>query len=277
MIDLQINTGNADRPIYQTGNGHNLFNQLAVKVDMDRVEDDAYFAWLNSVPSEIDKHIPGVSFLERDGVRHSPPTNIAVYYDTHDYQLLPTGALLRTSCSKLTHAFCAFKMAEDEHGNRLDRRHVFEGDKKATIQREPYSPKSIKIVNDLLIRTDIEQPGYFLQREMGIDPIDLKPALILFGRRSTFFVRIDDYDVLRCSIDRSAVSDFRKDPECLIRKEFREVELSIYPRIPAEISGDERVISTIAFLRDSLLERFQTRVTYDIKYQRGAKILQIAN
>ncbi len=270
---LKINTGNSDRPIYQIGKGHNLFNQLAVKVEMDRVNDAAFFKWLDEVPAEIAKEIPGVTFLERDGVRTSPPTNIAVYYDTDDYKLLPSGALLRTSCSVLTHAFCAFKMPEDQFGNRLDRRHVFEGDMKSTIQQAPYSPKAISIVQELLSRYDIDHPGKFLKAEMGIDPAGLSPALVLFGRRSTFFVRVDDRDMLRCSIDRSAVADFRRDPDCEHRQEFREVELSIYPRIPEDISSDPRVVSTIEFLRESLCTRFETEVTHNIKYQRGAKLL----
>ncbi len=273
MTTLKLNTGNEDRAIYQLGDGHNLFNQLAVKVEMDNVTDEDYFSWLDAIPREINEVIPGVTFVERDGVRASPPTNIAVYYDTSDLNLLPTGALLRTSCSVLTHAFCAFKMPEDSFGNRLDRRHVFEGNKKTTIQHSPYSPEAISIVTDLLSRNDIDHPGKYLAAEMGIDPSGLSPALVLFGRRSTFFVRIDNYDVLRCSIDRSAVSDFRKDPECKHRYEFREVELSIYPRIPKEISNDPRVISAIEFLRDSLCARFDTRTTHEIKYQRGAGLL----
>jgi hypothetical protein len=276
MTKLKVNTGNSDRPIYQIGQGHNLFNQLAVKVEMDRVDDAAYFKWLDEVPAEIAKEIPGVTFLERDGVRTAPPTNIAVYYDTDDYKLLPSGALLRTSCSVLTHAFCAFKMPEDRFGNRLDRRHVFEGDKKAIIQNAPYSSEAVGIVKSLLSRTDIDHPGKFLKSEMNIDPTDLSPALILFGRRSTFFVRIDDLDVLRCSIDRSAVADFRRDPDCENRKEFREVELSIYPRIPEAIASDPRVVSTIEFLRESLCKSFDTQVTHNIKYQRGSELLGLS-
>jgi len=275
MTELKINTGNEDRPIYQLGNGHNLFNQLAVKVEMDDVADADYFAWLDEAPAAAAKAVSGVTFLERDGGRASPPTNIAVYYDTNDHRLLPTGALLRTSCSVLTHAFCAFKMPEDRFGNRLDRRHVFEGEEKATIQKAPYSPEAIAIVMKLLSRRDIDHPGKFLTAETGIDPAELSPALVLFGRRSTFFVRIDDLDVLRCSIDRSHVADFRKDPECTHRVEFREVELSIYPRIPEEIASDPRVVEIIEFMRESLCSRFDTRVTHAIKYQRGAALLGI--
>lgn len=273
MNELRINTGNADRPIYAIGNGHNLFNQLAVKVEMDDVSDPDYFRWLDAVPGRIAKQIAGVTFLERDGVRQTPPTNIAVYYDTDDYALLPSGALLRTSCSVLTHAFCAFKMKEDQYGNRLDRRHVFEDEEKHTIQHAPYSPDAIAIVRRLLARKDIDQPGVFLKSEMGIDPSTLSPALVLFGRRSTFFVRIDDHDVLRCSIDRSAVADIRSDPECVHRKEFREVELSIYPKIPEAISSDPRVVEVIEFMRDDLCQEFDTKVTHRIKYQRGAELL----
>lgn len=262
-----------DEPVFAVNEGYNIFNQLAVKIDMNHVDDNLYFQWLDDMIAILPKKIQGSRILEKEGVRSNPPVNTAVYYDTEDYKLLPTGSLLRTSCSILTHAFCAFKLAEDTKGNRLDRRHVFEGKEKETIQHKPYSENAISIVKKLLSRTDIEQPGTFLKQEFNITSDQVSPALVLFGSRSTFFVRIDEYDVLRCSIDRSDVADFRKDPECKNRKNFRECEISIYPRISKEISSDPRVIEMIKFLTQSLQDRFNSSILYDIKYQRGAKLL----
>jgi hypothetical protein len=260
-------------PVFVVKEGYNIFNQLAVKVDMNHVDDKAYFEWLDDMIINLPQKIKGSRILEKEGVRENPPVNTAVYYDTDDYKLLPTGSLLRTSCSILTHAFCAFKLAEDKKGNRLDRRHVFEGIEKKTIQHRPYSDESIEIVRKLLTRTDIEQPGTFLKQEFNITSKQISPALVLFGSRSTFFVRIDEYDVLRCSIDRSDIADYRKDYECKNRKNFRECEISIYPRISQKISSDPRVIEMIKFLIQSLQERFNSEILYDIKYQRGAKLL----
>ena len=128
----------------------------------------------------------------------------------------------------------------------------------------------------LITRHDVDQPGTFLSLSTGISPIDLTPAMVLKGHRTTFYVLIDGYDVLRCSIDRSAVFDFRsgknaEDPDNW--KSFREVELSLYPRISDEIKGDPRVVQVIEALRDSLIKHFDTHVIYDIKYQRGMKLL----
>jgi len=259
--------------VHIKNNGHDIFNQLAVKVDMNGIDDQSFFEWLDYEKRNTPNVIRGAEFLEKEGVRDNPPQNVAVYYDDDELTMLPTGALIRTSCSKLTHAFCAFKMPEDKYGNRKDRRHVFEGESKATIQREPYSEKSIAIVKKLLTRTDVEHPGIFLKKEFGVEAVSLSPALILFGNRSTFYVTLDGYDVLRCSIDRSKVTDFRKDPDCKKRVEFREVEVSLYPRIPDVIKDDERVITLIEHLVNSLKTRFEREVIYDIKYQRGAKAL----
>ncbi|MBL8677348.1 MAG: hypothetical protein JNJ47_08070 [Alphaproteobacteria bacterium] len=270
-----MNTGNINNPIFKVNEGYNIFNQLAVKIDMDDVDDKEYFGWLDKVIGETPQVIPNTTFLEKEGVRERPLLNTAVYYDTKDYKLLPTGALLRTSCNVITHAFCAFKMPEDGGGNRLDRRHVFEGENKKMIQQAPYSDEAIAIVKGLLSRTDIEHTGTFLKQEFNISAQELFPAMVLFGNRSTFFVRIDDMDVLRCSIDRSNVMNYRTDIEGKNKKPFREVELSIYPRIKEEISKDPRVIELINYLTDSLIETFKTKVIYDIKYQRGAKKLGI--
>ena len=273
MKNLAVNTGNEGNPVFKVNKGHNIFNQLAVKIDMNDISDKDYFNWLDRMIEITHLTIPGVTFLEKQDVREDPPLNIAVYYDTADYKLLPTGALIRTSCNVRTHAFCAFKMPEDEHGNRLDRRHVFEGENKATIQLAPYSKEAIIIVKNLLRRNDIDHPGIFLKQEFDVSPDDLLPAMVLLGRRSTFYVRIDDYDVLRCSIDRSEVFDYRKDPEGKTKKSFREVEISIYPRISQDISEDPRVIELINYLTKSLTKTFDKKVIYDIKYQRGLKVL----
>jgi hypothetical protein len=163
----------------------------------------------------------------------------------------------------------------DEYGNRLDRRHVFEGAEKLQIQTAPFSRESIAIVKRLLARTDIEQPGTFLQREYGISPDEMMPAVVLFGHRSTFYVRLDGYDVLRCSIDRSEVMDYRHDIEASANKAFREVELSIYPRIRKEISADPRVLPLIRYLTNTLTTRFSRPIIQAIKYQRAAMALGI--
>lgn len=264
-------------PVFEVRNGHNVFRQLAVKVDMNGVPDHEYFAWLDFVIREASGGTSKVLFLEKEGVRTDPPLNTAVYYDTVDYKLLPTGALLRTSCNKVTHAFCAFKMPETVSGTRLDRRHVFQGEEKKQIQTAPFCDASIAIVKRLLRRTDIEQPGMFLFEEFGISPEDLTPAVVLFGHRSTFYVRLEDYDILRCSLDRSQVMDFRKDPQGLDQKSFREVEISIYPRIKSEMAGDPRAISLIRYLTDSLTTRVSRPIIYEIKYQRAAAALGIVS
>lgn len=262
--------------VHEKHGEYNIFRQLAVKVFADHITDEEYYKWLDEVPLELKSRFPSVEFKERDWVRASPPLNTAVYYDTPHYDILPTGALLRTSCSRLTHAFCAFKMPEDSTGNRLDRRHVFEGEEKASIQNDPSGPEAVAIVKSLITRHDVDQPGTFLKMATGISPDQLSPALVLKGHRTTFYVLIDGYDVLRCSIDRSSVFDFRsgkvaEDPTNW--KSFREVELSLYPRISDEIKGDPRVVQVIEALRDSLINRFDTHVIYDIKYQRGMKLL----
>ena len=104
----------------------------------------------------------------------------------------------------------------------------------------------------------------------------LCPSMILFGNRSTFYVRLDNHDILRCSIDRSAVTDYRNDYEGFNKKDFKEVEISIYPRISEAISKDIRVLDLIYYLVDSLTSKFDKKVIYDIKYQRGAKLLGLS-
>jgi hypothetical protein len=272
MKDIRLDQ---EKPIFEKNVGHNIFNQLAVKIEMDGVDDAEYFEWLDDQKVQAGEVIRGIKFLEKEGVRETPPLNTAVYYDTVNYKLLPTGALLRTSCNVITHAFCAFKMPEDEHGNRLDRRHVFEGEEKLAIQTTPYSDRSTAIVRHLLSRDDIDQPGVFLKREYGVASEQISPAVVLRGHRSTFYVLVDGFDILRCSIDRSTVFNPRTDPSLTRPFSFREVEISIYPRISPEISKDDRVLSAIKHLVNSLQERFKKKITYDIKYQRAASGLGI--
>lgn len=273
MKEIKINANNKN--VYEKNIGHNAFNQLAVKIDMNSISDREYFDWLDMMILEVPKQILGVTFLEREGVRDNPPLNTAVYYDTSDYKILPTNALLRTSCSMRTHAFCAFKSAEDSYGNRMDRRHVFQGEQKKIIQEAPYSKEAISIVQSLLARTDLDHPGVFLKKELGISGVELSPAMVLLGHRSTFFVRLDDMDILRCSIDRSKVFDFRKDPDGHYKKEFREVEFSIYPHIPSKIVEDPRVVNIINYFVDSITNTLKCNIIYDIKYQRGSFLLNI--
>lgn len=262
--------------VYEKHIGYNIFRQLAVKVFADHINDDQYYRWLDAVPSEIEINFPTVEFKERNWVRRNPPLNTAVYYDTNNYEILPTGALLRTSCSKLTHAFCAFKMPEDATGNRLDRRHVFEGEEKLIIQNDPTGQDAVNIVKKLITYNKIDQPGTFLEMTTGISPKNLTPSMVLRGHRTTFYVLIDGYDVLRCSMDRSAVFDLRSGHDEQVPenwKSFREIELSLYPRISNDIKGDPRVVQVIEALRNSLICNFDTQVIFDIKYQRGMKLL----
>ncbi|AKC32631.1 hypothetical protein [Candidatus Pantoea carbekii] len=100
--------------------------------------------------------------------------------------------------------------------------------------------------------------------------------MILRGYRSTFYVLIDGYDVLRCSMDRCTVFDFRSLNDMqnpVMWKYFREIELSLYPRISNKIKNDVRIIRIVEILRDSLISYFNTCVIYDIKYQRGMRLL----
>jgi hypothetical protein len=252
-----------------------VFNQLAVKVEMDSVPNQEYYAWLDCRKSDIARYIPGAEIAEKPNARISPPLNTAVYYDTADYRLLPTGALLRTSCRIDTHAFCAFKQAQDEHSVRQDHRHVFQGDEKRIIQTAPTSPEAVAIVMTLLSRTNIRHPGTYLQECYGIDPTALTPAICLDDYRSHFFVWLDKKDALRCSLDRASVRNLRLSELDQQKEPISEVELAIYPRIQPDVARDPRVVRLIAFLGDSLCREFGVQITRDIKYQRGAKVLGI--
>lgn len=261
--------------VYTKQDAVTLFNQLAVKIEMDTVSNPDYFAWLDRTTAEIGRLVPGAQIAEKEHARTDPPLNIAVYYDTDDYRILPTGALLRTSCNKITHAFCAFKQAQDAHSVRGDYRYVFDGEEKRTIQLAPTSKEAVAIVSRLLARKDIEHPGTYLERAYGIRGEDLSPAICLEDYRFTFFVWLDREDALRCSIDRFSVVDLRLPESRRERKPVSEVELAIYPHLDPQVARDPRVVKLIEVLADSLCGEFGVRITKDIKYQRSARVLGI--
>jgi hypothetical protein len=252
-----------------------LFKQVGVKVTMDAACQQAYFAWLDRTSSTIALRVPGARIVEKKDARVSPPLNAAVYYDTADYRILPTGALLRTSCNVITHAFCAFKSPVDDNGVREDHRYVFDGEDKSVIQRAPSSTRAVAVVMRLLARTDITHPGTYLQRSLGIPPTDLTPAISLDDLRYTFFVWLDGLDALRCSFDRFVVNNLRLPGGDRRACELAEVELSIYPRIDPRVARDPRVIELITVLQQDLCREFAVRATTEIKYQRAAHILEI--
>jgi hypothetical protein len=262
-------------PVYVKQGNSVVFRQLGVKVEMDSVSIVDYYRWLDEITPRVGELVPGAEIAEKADARLAPPLNTAIYYDTPDYRVLPTGALLRTSCNRITHAFCAFKASEDSEGIREDHRHVFEAVQKRTIQVAPASPEAVGIVKGLLARTDIDHPGRSLQRGYGIDPTTLEPSVQLDSYRYTFFAWLDRKDALRCSIDRYQVSNLRLPPATREFKSISEVELAIYPRIAQEIAEDPRVPELIAALARSLEERFGVRQTKEIKYQRAARALGI--
>jgi hypothetical protein len=270
MNDLQV-----PQEIYRNVGSVVLFNQLAVKIEMDTVPNDEYYKWLDEQIACIGDIVRGAKIVEKPAARESPPLNTAVYYDTSDYRILPTGALLRTSCNKITHAFCAFKMTEDEHSVRNDHRFVFEAEQKRTIQMSPTSDEAVAIVRQLMARKDIVHPGTYLEQRLGIRGEDLSPAICLEDYRFTFFAWLDGADALRCSIDRFHVSDLRLPETQRTRVPVSEVELAIYPRVSEKVARDPRLVQLIGALRDSLCDRFGVSVTKLIKYQRSARVLGI--
>jgi hypothetical protein len=252
-----------------------VFNQLALKVEMDSVSNEQYYAWLDGMKADLGHLVPGAEIAEKENARTTPPLNTAVYYDTADHRILETGALLRTSCNRITHAFCAFKMAQDAHSVRKDHRYVFADDEKRTIQQAPASPQAVAIVKRLLARTDIEHPGTFLERHHRIRGQDLSPALCLDDHRYTFFVWLDRRDALRCSIDRAFVRNLRLPEGEQEVRPVSEVELAMYPRIAPDVAADPRVLEAIEVLARSLCRTFGVEVTSAIKYQRAAEALGI--
>jgi hypothetical protein len=261
--------------IYISRQDVTLFNQLAVKVEMDTVSNDDYYRWLDDTKNIIGSVIIGAEIAEKKNARGEPPLNIAIYYDTPDYRLLPTGALLRTSCNIVTHAFCAFKGAQDNDSVRADYRYVFAGEEKRIIQTAPDSEDAVAIVRRLLSRSDIQHPGMYLKQYCGINPSILEPSIRLDDLRYTFFVWLDKKDALRCSIDRAHVVDLRIKEQRRQRMPVSEVEIAIYPHIDPKVARDSRVVQVIQFLTDSLCREFGVTVTKDIKYQRAARVLSI--
>ncbi len=274
MASLQLPSG---EEVYKREGNFAIFNQLGVKVDLNAVSDDAYFAWLDRMTQQIGQLISGAQIVEKDNgrpdSRTTPTLNTAVYYDTRDYWVLTTGALLRTSCNRVTHAFCACKLARNDHNVRKDHRYMFEGDEKLSIQTAPTSPDAVAIVRRLLARKDIEHPGNYLEAHYGIRPEDLYPSIVLERYISSFFVWLDKKDALRCPMDRCYVQNLRQ-PESERRREmFKEVEFVIYPHVPPDVAKDPRLVDLIQTLTRSACEELGGRIITDIKYQRGARAL----
>jgi len=262
-------------PVYEREGDFVVFNQLGVKVEMDGVPLDEYYRWLDETEATIGAVVPGAQIAEKPNARVAPPLNTAIYYDTETLDILPTGALLRTSCNKITHAFCAFKAPVDERRVRRDHRYMFSGEEKALIQHAPDSAEAVAVVRNLMSRTDIEHPGMHLREKMGIDPRTVIPSIRLDDLRYTFFVWLDGRDSLRCSIDCYDVINLRLPEDQRQKQQVAEVELSIYPRIAQEIAEDPRTPQLIDVMSTSLQQTFGVSVTKSIKYQRSATALGI--
>jgi hypothetical protein len=249
-----------------------LFYQLGVKVDLMTVPVRRYFAWLDGMKERLPRLVPGAEIAEKPDARIQPVLNTGVYYDTDDYRVVQTGSLLRTTCA-VTHAFCAFKLADDGKQVRKDHRYVFQGRDKRLIQQAPASDEAVAIVRRLLARTDIEHPGTFLQLYHGIDPTTLTPAILVKRYISSFYVWLDRRDALRCPMDRVYVSNLREPAAQRRLRSFREVELMIYPHVAPEVARDPRLVEVIEHLAASLREQLGAPITTEIKYQRGARTL----
>lgn len=261
--------------VYRRSGPHATFKQLGVKIALDGVEQANYFEWLDGVKASIGERVRGAEIVEKESARSAPPLNRAVYYDTADYDILPSGCLLRTSCNRITHAFCACKLAADRCGVRTDFRYVFSGHEKRTIQDDPTSPEAVAIVRRLLSRTDIEHPGTALSRHLGIHTGNLSPAVSLDDLRYTFFVWLDEADALRCSLDCYEVRNLRE-AEPRSSESLAEVELSIYPRISPQTARDDRVVELINVLASDLCDGMgSATLTSKIKYQRAGEALNL--
>lgn len=264
------------KAIYEKNGNFAVFNQLGVKLDFhDSISDEEYYGWLDEMKKNIGMSIHGAEIAEKTYARTEPRLNIGVYYDTKDYTLLKSGMVLRTTCNKKTHAFCAFKLDEDDNQVRRDHRYVFEGEAKKTIQDNPTSEESIAYVRQLLERDDIEHPGTHLKKLTGIEGKDLMPALCIEQYRHPYFVWLDGHDALRCSMDRVSTYNLRILQDERDKKTFSEIELPIYPHVEDIVVNDPRLKEMIKVLSDSLTDRFGLKIIYDSKYQRAAKILNI--
>jgi hypothetical protein len=248
-------------------------NQLGVKIALDGVPDDEYYAWLDQMKASVGEQVPGAEIAEKADARVSPSVHTAIYYDTADFRLLPTGALLRATSGTMSNAYCTFKAPADYQHIRRDQRYVFAGQDKAVLQRAPDSAEAVAVVKCLLARTDIEHPGMLVRDAYGIAPQSLEPAIRLDDYRFTFFVWLDGKDALRCSLDRFEVSDLRL---ARGRERLAEVELSIYPRVDPAVAKDRRVRAVMDTLADSLCETLGVRIIDLIKYQRSARALGIS-
>jgi hypothetical protein len=249
-----------------------LFYQLGVKVDLTSVTSEQYFDWLNAMKERLPRLIPGAEIGEKTVLRVAPVLNTGVYYDTDDYQIVETGSLLRTTCA-VTHAFCAFKLADNGKDVRKDHRFVFQDRERGIIRGAPASREAVAIVKRLLARTDIEHPGTFLQRYHGIDPTTVSPSIIVKRYISSFYVWLDKQDALRCPMDRVYVANLREPESSRKLRHFREVELMIYPHIDNTVARDPRLAEAIRTLATSLHKEFGAPITKEIKYQRGAQAL----
>jgi hypothetical protein len=259
-------------PVFIRDGNFVQFQQYGVKLNFpNNLDDSAYYDWLDEMITGIGQLIPGSRIVEKEQARSDPRRNSGVYYDTEDYQLLRNHMVLRTTSNPRTHAFCAFKYGEDEHGVRRDHRHIFEGEDKLAIQREPASAAAVDAVMRLLSRQDIMHPGKVLRQATGILPRDLTPALSIVQYRRTFYVWLDGNDALRCSLDRAGVTDLRAARGTT--GQFSEVEVPIYPRIPLAVLADPRVQELIDVLSGSLADRFGVSRVHDSKYRRGARVV----
>lgn len=265
----------AGEGVYSRSGSFAVFNQRDIKLEFkDSTSKAEYYRWLDDMTAQIGRLVPGAEIAEKSYARAEPRINTDVYYDTADYRLLHDGMVLRTTCNKNSHAFCAFKLAEGDHDVRRDHRYMFEGDDKLAIQTAPTSPQAVAIMKRLLARNDLEHPGLHLARATGIRASDLAPAICLEQYRHPFFVWLDGRDALRCSMDRAQVYNLRV-AGVPVRHPFSEIELPIYPHIEDEIAKDARVGELIQVLGQSLRLRFGVELITRSKYQRAARALQI--
>jgi hypothetical protein len=250
-----------------------VFNQYGLKLDFNNAVPDAvYYDWLDEVISRIGEMVRGASIIEKEGDRTEPRRNTGVYYDTQDYRLLAANMVLRTTSNPKTHAFCAFKLGEDQDHVRRDHRHIFDGADKTTIQLAPTSPEAEAIVKRLLSRTDIVHPGVYLAELTGISGSELVQSLCLAQYRRTFYVLLDGRDALRCSLDRVDVSNLRLPMADREELHFSEVEVPIFPRITPDVASDPRLLELIDTISTSLQERFGVHIVSDSKYRRAAQL-----
>ena len=267
---------NLEQPFKREGD-FVLFNQYGVKLDFPNTTPNAdYYDWLDDTIHGIGQLVPGTSIIEKAAARTDPRRNTGVYYDTADYRLLANNMVLRTTSNPKTHAFCAFKLGEDDEHLRRDHRHIFDGADKHLIQTAPTSPEAEATVRRLLNRTDIVQPGVFLKQRTGISASDLSQSLCLDQHRRTFYVLLDGSDALRCSLDRVDVSNLRLAPPLRDHLHFSEVEIPIYPRISPAIAKDPRLPQLIDVLSESLQARFPVPFAEDSKYRRAARAAGIS-